>query len=396
MFRISDYIKLIKEDPEAGKKTISQRVGRGGCGPVVIWNLIRKCNLACKHCYTNSGFKDYADELSTEQAYATMDELKKAKVPVIIFSGGEPLLRDDIYDLSRKSKEMGFYTALSTNGTLINEENIEKIAAINYNYVGISLDGLWDVHDKFRGKKGAFQESLNAIRLCKKHGIKVGIRFCLTQYTASDFDNLLRFVEEENIDKFYMSHLNYSGRGKVLSAMDAHHQMSRNTVEKLFEYALENYEAGRNREVVTGNNDADGVYFLQWVARKFPEAYDRVKTKLETWGGNSTGIGVANIDNKGNVNPDSFWWNHAIGNVKDNPFSEIWNKSDDPLMVSFKAENRDLKGRCSTCSHLEICNGNSRVRAFQETGDALGEDPGCYLSLDEIATDAMSFVQAEM
>lgn len=389
MFRISHYMKYVVDPKlEEKTKTLSQRITNKECGPVVIWNLIRKCNLKCKHCYTNSLYQDYDGELSTNQALNTIHDLKKAKVPVIIFSGGEPLLRDDIFTLSKEAKDLGFYTALSTNGTLLNESNLQAVIDANYNYVGISLDGIGEVHDNFRGEKGAFDKSLHAIRLCLQNDIKVGIRFCLNEYTAGDVDKLIKFVEVEGINKLYMSHLNYSGRGKSMIKKDAHQSMTRATIEKLFEYAYKCNQEGKSIEIVTGNNDADGVFFLHWVKKHHPEAYSIVKEKLLGWGGNSTGIGIANIDNEGNVNPDSFWWNHPIGNVKVSGFETIWNGSTDPIMTKLKTNQRDLKGRCSTCHYKQICNGNSRVRAYQMTGDVLAEDPGCYLSLEEISASS--------
>lgn len=354
-------------------------------GPVVIWNLIRRCNLACKHCYTSSGDVNYPDELTTEQAYKVIDDLKEYGVKVLILSGGEPLLRDDIYDISRRAKDLGFYVGLSTNGTKITEENIGIIKDIGYDYVGISLDGLNETHDHFRRKEGAFKEALNGIRLCKKHNIKVGIRYCLTQDTQDDLPKMLEFVEQENIDKFYMSHLNYSGRGYSNRKRDALHQTTRKGMDLIFKYAWDQAETNSHREVVTGNNDADGAYFLMWTKENHPEHYDLIEKKLQRWGGNSTGVNISNIDNTGNVHPDSFWWNYTLGNVLDRPFSEIWSDTSEPMIKAMRQNPRQIKGRCDGCGYFGICNGNTRVRAYNLSGDFLQEDPGCYLTDTEIS-----------
>jgi heme d1 biosynthesis radical SAM protein NirJ len=353
-------------------------------GPVVIWNLVRRCNLTCKHCYSISADVDFPGELGTQEVYAVMDDLKAFQVPVLILSGGEPLLRPDIFDISSRARAMGFYVGLSTNGTLIDENNIDRIAAIGYDYVGISIDGMRDTHDRFRRKAGAFDASLRAIRLCHAAGIKVGMRFTPTQDNAHELPQILELMERESVDKLYVSHLNYAGRGNRNRRSDVVHQATRRVMDLLFDTCWKDVRAGRRREFVTGNNDADGVYLLQWVRRNAPEHHDRLRDLLLRWGGNASGVNIANIDNLGNVHPDTFWWNYNLGNVKDRPFSEIWNDSDDPLMAGLKASPRPLKGRCRVCRARAICGGNTRVRAFQLTGDPWWEDPACYLDDEEL------------
>jgi heme d1 biosynthesis radical SAM protein NirJ len=372
MFRLSQYMhELAHPKPMAPARRPS--------GPVVIWNLIRRCNLTCKHCYTTSADIDFPGELSTPEIYAVMDDLKQFKVPVLILSGGEPLLHPDIFAISRRAKQLGFYVALSSNGTLITPDNIAEIASIGYQYIGVSLDGLQQAHDQFRQKPGSFAASIAGIRLLREHGIKAGIRFTLTQENAHDFAALLDLMDAEDIDKFYLSHLNYGGRGNRNRENDAEHRLTREVMDVLIERAWQWQQAGKEREVVTGNNDADAVYFLHWVQRHFPEQAAHIQAKLQQWGGNASGVNVANIDNLGNVHPDTFWWHYNLGSVRDRPFSEIWQDQTDPLMAGLKSSPRPLKGRCGDCAYQSICNGNTRVRAHQLTGDFWAEDPGCYL-----------------
>ncbi len=378
MFRLSHYMReLIDPTP--------LKPARKPAAPVVIWNLIRRCNLTCKHCYTTSTDINFPNELTTPEIYTVMDDLKAFKVPVLILSGGEPLLHPDIFDISRRAKDMGFYVALSTNGTKISAANIDEIASIDYQYIGVSLDGLKDTHDRFRRVQGSFDQALNGIQLCLEKGIKVGLRFTLTQDNAHDFPALLQLMDQRKIDKFYLSHLNYGGRGNKNRKDDAHFAMTRTAMDLLFETSYDWLKADKDREFVTGNNDADAVYFLHWVARHFPDKTEHIKAKLEQWGGNASGVNVANIDNLGNVHPDTFWWHYELGNVKERPFSEIWMDTGDPLMAGLKQRPRPLEGRCARCRYQEICNGNTRVRAAQTTGNFWAEDPGCYLSDAEIA-----------
>lgn len=377
MFRLSQFMReVIHPTP--------LKPQRKPAGPVVIWNIIRRCNLTCKHCYTTSADIDFPGELSTAEIYQVMADLKAFRVPVIILSGGEPLLHPDIFAISQQAKDLGFYVALSSNGTLINASNIAQIAAIQYQYIGVSLDGMRDSHDTFRQKQGSFDASLAGIRLCREHGIKAGIRFTLTQQNAHDFPAMLQLMDDEDIDKFYLSHLNYSGRGNKNRKDDAEFKLTRLVMDSLFEQCLTWEQQGIHREVVTGNNDADAVYFLHWLARRFPEQVEPMRAKLQQWGGNASGVNVANIDNLGNVHPDTFWWHYHLGNVRQRAFSDIWQDVSDPLMAGLKASPRPLKGRCASCGFQSICNGNTRVRAQQLTGDFWQEDPGCYLDDNEI------------
>ncbi len=380
MFRISQYMRDLADD------RLLQSAHQPP-GPVVIWNLVRRCNLTCRHCYSISADKDFAGELSTDEVFTVMDDLKKFRVPVLILSGGEPLLRADIFDISKRAKDMGFYVGLSSNGTLIDANNIKQIADIGYDYVGISIDGLRATHDHFRRRPGAFDESMQGLRLCREAGIRVGMRFTLTTDTAHELPALLQLMNDEHIDKFYLSHLNYAGRGNKNRKQDVQHKMTRAAMDLLFDTCWAEIQAGGTREFVSGNNDADGVYLLFWVARHFPDKLEAMRVRLSQWGGNASGVNIANIDNLGNVHPDTFWWNYDLGNVRQRPFSAIWQDTSEPLMAGLKSRPRPLKGRCGQCRYLDICGGNTRVRAYQLSGDAWEEDPACYLEDEEIGVE---------
>ncbi|MGQ0711914.1 MAG: heme d1 biosynthesis radical SAM protein NirJ [Rhodoferax sp.] len=377
MFRISQYLREITQPTPITPQ-------RGPKGPVVIWNLIRRCNLACLHCYSISTDKDFAGELSHEEVTTVMHDLKAFGVPVLILSGGEPLLRPDILEIGTQAKAMGFYVGLSTNGTLIDGLLAEKIAAVGFDYVGISLDGIGATHDLFRRKPGAFDASLMAVRHLRDMEVKVGLRYTMTQDNAHDLKNLIALCEDEDVDKFYFSHLNYAGRGKKNRDTDAHFRTTREAMDLLFDTALRWNAQGGAKEIVTGNNDADGVYLLHWAQQRHPEAVPQLRAKLEQWGGNASGVNIANIDNRGDVHPDTMWWHYKLGNVRQRPFSQIWADTSDPLMAGLKARPRALQGRCAQCAYQAVCNGNTRVRAHQTSGNFWAEDPGCYLTDAEI------------
>lgn len=381
MLRVTQIMKELKQPPSP------TRMRAKPSAPVVIWNLIRRCNLKCKHCYSISGDVDFPGELSTEEVFAVMDDLKAFGVSVLILSGGEPLLRPDIFAISRRAKEQGFFVGLSSNGTLIDERMADAIIDIGYDYVGVSLDGIGDIHDAFRGKAGAFDASLSGIRRCRDRGLKVGLRFTLTLDNAETLLQLMDLMERERLSKFYLSHLNYAGRGNKNRGRDAASAVTRWALDRLFQASWQALEDGEDREFVTGNNDADGVYLWFWLKNRFPEHADRVRRALVRWGGNASGVGVANIDNLGNVHPDTFWWHYTLGNVRDRPFSEIWRDTSDPVLAGLRQRPRPVSGRCGSCAHLDICNGNTRVRAFQLTGDPWAEDPACFLSNSEIGIE---------
>lgn len=383
MFRLSYFIQELLQPG-------SQRRPGTTAGPVVIWNLIRRCNLLCQHCYSLSNDTDFKGELSTEEAKAVLLDLQQMGVPAVILSGGEPLLRGDIFELASYAKQLGLYTALSSNGTLIDAPMSQRIASVGFDYVGISIDGDENSHDAFRRQPGAYAASLRGVELCQQAGIKVGLRFTLTQHNAAALDHLLMLCERYQIDKFYLSHLNYAGRGNKNRGADAYHRTTRKVMERLFALAVEDQQQGRARQIVTGNNDADGVWLYLWARQHYPDRAEHLRDFLCAWGGNASGQDVANIDNLGNVHPDTFWWNHHLGNVREHPFSQIWRHSQDPLLLGLRQRPRPLQGRCQQCQHQAICNGNTRVRAAQLYGNPWAEDPGCYLQDAELGLPALT------
>jgi heme d1 biosynthesis radical SAM protein NirJ len=381
MFRLTHYLREILEPTPV-------MPARCPAGPVVIWNLIRRCNLTCKHCYSISGDINFDGELSTAEVFCVMDQLKEFRVPVIIWSGGEPLMRRDIFEISGRAKALQFYVGLSTNGTLIDAPVAEKIRDTGYDYVGISLDGIGETHDHFRRKAGAFEAALAGLRHLRDRGVKAGVRFTMTKDNVAELPAVLDLTEREGFSKFYLSHLVYAGRGNKNRGDDAAWATTRTTMDFVIDRAWNALRAGQDIEVVTGNNDADAVYLLHWAERRFPDSVGHLRAKLAQWGGNSSGMNIANIDNLGNVHPDTMWWHYSLGNVKRRLFGEIWADITDPIMAGLKHKPRMISGRCGRCAYFDVCGGNTRVRAMRVTGDPWAEDPGCYLTDSEIGLDA--------
>jgi heme d1 biosynthesis radical SAM protein NirJ len=279
---------------------------------------------------------------------------------------------------------MGMYLALSTNGTQIHGETADRVAEIGFDYVGISLDGIGATNDWFRGKQGAFDQAVAGVRACKERGVKVGVRFTITNDNAHQLPEVLSLCDREGIDKFYLSHLVYAGRGDKHRGEDANWDHSRHAMDLLIDRAWVAAAEDMPLEIVTGNNDADAVYFLRWAENRFPKKkVDHVRAHLEAWGGNSSGVGVANIDPQGKVHPDTYWSDYTIGSVKQTPFSQLWT-GDDPMLAQLRLRPRPLKGRCGACAYKAVCGGNTRIRALQVTGDPWAEDPACYLEDKEI------------
>ncbi len=375
MFRLSHYLKLLN-----GNGVKKPRGTFGGNGPIVIWNLTRTCNLECMHCYASSKNHEYSSELDTASCLKVLDDLKKADCFSLILSGGEPLLRDDLFEIAKRAKELGFFLTLSTNGTLIDDKKADMIAEAGFDYVGISLDGMDAVHDEFRGKSGAFEEAVSGLEKCKERGLRVGVRFTLTKVNGKDLPSIFDFVETNGIEKLYLSHLVYSGRGgmKTLEdlAPDETRQAMTYIVDKAFEYA----EKNRPIDLVTGNNEADAVFLMLRLLRDKPAYAGKLMPILNKWGGNSAGRGVCNIDTRGNVHPDPLLYDINLGNVLETAFDKIWFENDNKDLLRLREVPRKIKGRCGRCAWLKMCNGASRVRAQRKTDDLWKSDPACYIT----------------
>ena len=352
--------------------------------PVVVWNMTRACNLNCMHCYARAVYLGSERELTTAQGLDLLDDLATFGVPVILFSGGEPLLRPDVIELAKHAVGSGMRAVLSTNGTLIDKGKARLLKDAGVSYVGISLDGLEKVNDHFRGAKGAFQMALDGIRNCQQAGLKVGLRFTINKLNADQVPGIFDLVEEMGIQRICFYHLVYSGRGSALMNQDLSHDETRQMVDLIIDRTREMYERGGKREVLTVDNHADGPYLYLRMLRENNPRSAEVLELLRMNGGNSSGEGIGCVNWDGAVYADQFWRQHSLGTVLSMPFSQIWSDLSDPLMAQLRDKKRYVTGRCARCRWLDICGGNFRARAEAVTGDIWGEDPACYLTNEEV------------
>jgi radical SAM protein with 4Fe4S-binding SPASM domain len=356
--------------------------------PIVVWNCTRTCNLRCVHCYSDSYAQKYPGELTTEQARANIDDLAGYGIPALLFSGGEPLTRPDVFELMEYATGKGLRVTLSTNGTLIDAAAAARLKNIGLTYAGISLDGIGATNDLFRGKTGAFDAAVRGLRHCRSVGQKVGLRLTLTRRNCADLHEIFDFIEAERIERACFYHLVYTGRGNVADELSP--AEVRRAMDIIVARTAALFAKGDPREILTVDNHADNAYLYLKLRERAPARAAQVYSWMKWNGGgaNSSGVGIANIDWLGHVHPDQFWQTATLGNVKERPFSAIWSDPTIPLLAQLRNRRPLLKGRCAACRFQEICGGSFRVRALQVHGDPWAPDPACYLRDEEIAMPA--------
>ena len=355
--------------------------------PVVVWNMTRRCNLKCIHCYAGSQDRLYPDELTTEEAKTMIADLAGFGAPVLLFSGGEPLMRADLPELARFAVERGMRAVISTNGTLISERQARVFREIGLSYVGVSLDGTEATHDRFRGVAGAFASAMRGIRICRDLGIKVGVRFTINRHNAADVPAIFDLLDAESVPRCCFYHLVYSGRGSKLIGEDLSADGTRKLLDLIMDRTRDLFDRGLQKEILTVDNHADGPYVYLRLRRENPKRAAEVLELLRMNEGNSSGHGIGCISWDGEVHPDQFWRGVSFGNVRKHPFSEIWTDQANPLLMKLKDKRPHLTGRCAACRWLDVCGGNFRARAEAVTGDIWSPDPACYLTDAEIASD---------
>ena len=364
--------------------------------PIVVWNITRTCNLRCVHCYADSHAERYPGELSWEQCCAVIDDLADYKVNALLLSGGEPLLHPQLPQILQRATDKGLKVTISTNGTRITPDMARMFKDLGVAYVGISLDGIGAVHDKFRGVQGAFDGAIRGFKLCEEVGQKTGLRLTLTRNNVQSMEQILNFIEQEGIQRVCFYHLVPTGRGVDVASLKP--EEARAALDMLIARAEAWHAAGQTRELLTVTQPADGIYLLLRQLREgHPQAAETLR--LLTWNGggaNSSGRGIANIDTQGNIHPDQFWQGVTLGNVKTQKFSDVWEAAQEPSAAVLQElrgsddpleRQKKLSGRCATCKHFALCGGGFRTRAAFANGHWYGSDPGCYLTDEETQMD---------
>lgn len=354
-------------------------------GPVVVWNCTRTCNLLCVHCYSDSDGQPHAGEMDTTEAFSMIDDLAEFRVPVLLLSGGEPLLRPDIMDIIAYARKRGIRVTISTNGTLIDRPMSKELKGLGVSYVGISLDGIGATNDRFRGQTGAYDRALAGIRNCLAVGQKVGLRLTMNQQNVQDIDRIFQLVEEEEIPRVCFYHLVYSGRGSSLVDSDFTAEQMKDLVGLIADKVEDYQRRGLNKEILTVDNHCDGIYLYLMEQRRDPQKASRILELLRTNGGNRTGIAIGCVDWFGRVHPDQFSQDITFGTVRERPFSELWTDESNVVLAGLRNRKPLLKGRCGHCAWLDVCNGNFRARASAVNGDVWSSDPACYLSDTQIS-----------
>lgn len=343
--------------------------------PVVVWNCTRACNLSCAHCYASAKYTPAPDELTTDEARVLFDDLARFGVPAVLLSGGEPLVRPDLFELVAYGRSLGLRFTLSSNGTLIDGDTAARLAAVGVVYVGISLDGAADDHDRLRRKAGSHRAAVAGLRMLGEHGVRRGVRFTLTPETLGGFDAVQRLVLDERIDRLCVYHLVPQGRGARLD--DVTVEQRRAAIHQLFEFAAAHPEV----EVLTVDNPSDGPLLYRWLLERDPgrAAAARAALTWNTGARGGAGVGIGCIDERGDVHPDQFSRGRRLGNVRERPFSQIWASPTDPFVVALRSGSRPVPEPCRDCDDYALCGGGFRARA-EAVGDALwGADPSCQL-----------------
>jgi len=386
MLPISDIIERVHSGqmPDKDQPRYNQQA------PVVVWNVNRACNMTCPHCYASASKNPAQDGPTKEQALYVIENLSRAQIKVIIFSGGEPLLRSDLLQLMAYAREKGMQCHLSSNGTLVSADLAGKLREVGVSYAGISLDGSASFNDRYRGLVGGYELALAGLDYLQHCGIRTGLRFTLSSRNAHEALDLYELAVAKNVDRFYVSHLVDGGRGKAFARYDLSLEATRELMIRLFARALLGFQSGEKTRLVSGGNDADGVFLLPFLRRHLgEEAAERAHKLLQMRGGNSAAEKMINIDAQGQVHPDQFWQSAIMGNIYEQELNEIL--TNHPYLW-LKHREEHLHGRCRDCAFLSLCRGSHRERALTRTGDMFASDPACYLHDVETAAPRQEVV----
>jgi pseudo-rSAM protein/SPASM domain protein len=377
----------------AADSSVEQITERKQQRPVVVWNTTKRCNLYCDHCYASADTEGVPGELSTAEGKALLDQLGEFGVPVVLFSGGEPLVREDLPELVAHAVDAGIRPVLSTNGTLLTEAKAAELKDAGLQYAGVSVDGLPERNDAFRGKEGAFDAAIRGIEACLAVGLKTGLRYTITDRNAADLEGVIDLLTDVGVDRFCFYHLDYGGRGKEIVDADLSPAEKRDAVRRLCDLTREYHAAGEEIETLLVGNYADAGYLVEYARRELgAETADRIRTALERNGGDPAGERIADVDPVGNVHLTQFWQGYSPGNVRDRPFGAIWRDEVNPLLQALRNREDRLRGRCGECRYQDVCRGGSRLRAMTVHEDLFAPDPQCYLTDEEIgaSTESMS------
>lgn len=353
---------------------------------VAVWNVTSRCNLRCTHCYAAAGARSDG-ELTTDEALGLVEDLSALGVKVLILSGGEPLLREDIFDISHHGTRKGLMVILSSNGTLIDEEMAGRIKHSGVKYVGVSLDGLAATHDLIRGSAGGFEEAARGIRKLTDARVRAGVRFTVMKDNLEDLPGVVRWIERTGVPRICVYHLVRSGRANDDRLKDIGQGERAAAVDFLLGKAIEWKDT--DAEIETVAFPGDGVHAYLWLKRNRPDLASSAARYLTARGGDPSGDRLLNIDHLGNVHPNQFWWDLFLGNVRDADLEELWWSQEHPVLAMMREKHKHVKGRCGRCQFKQVC-GGFRLRALRSSGDLWAEDPSCYIGEEAIRSERLA------
>ncbi len=353
-------------------------------GPVIAFNCTSRCNLRCLHCYSSSQANLSGNELTTGQAKQLWSQLVEVNCPVVLFSGGEPLLRGDLFELLTEAKRLGLQTVISSNGTLIDDATAERLANAGVSYVGISIDGTENFHDNFRQVTGCFKTTMKGIENCKKAGIKTGLRFTITKANADQIPAVLNIAASNNIRRICFYHLIRAGRAEKLDNQILTSEQTRQILDVIIEQTRDFVTKGFIDEALTVDNHADGPYLLTKMRKENNPGYEAARRLLLINGGNKVGEKIGCVSWDGNVYPDQFWRNYSLGNIKDKTFKQIWENPDEPMLNKLRNKLQFADKRCLRCRWFDLCKGNYRFLGNYADDEYWLNEPACYLTEEEI------------
>jgi len=354
-------------------------------GPVVVFNCTNRCNLRCLHCYSFSDSTCTESQLTTADAKRLLEQLAEINCPVVLFSGGEPCLREDLFELLTEARRLNLRAVLSTNGTLIDSAVATKLADVGVSYVGVSIDGPEDFHDEFRKVKGCFKAAVTGIRNCQAVGLRTGLRFTITKANGQYVPFIFELAAEINVRRVCFYHLIRSGRAAELTE-PATVEQTRAAVDLIIEKTAEAVKAGAVDEVLTVDNHADGPYLLMKLQQLDAAGFEDAKKLLLANGGNKVGEKIAAVGPDGSVYADQFWRNYTLGNIKDKTFSDIWYNANEPVLAKLRNKTGFAAEKCTRCKWFDYCKGNYRFLGSDAAEEDWQLEPGCYLTDEEIRT----------
>lgn len=364
---------------ELVKKAVRQEPPPTTHGKVLIWNITRRCPLACLHCYESAG-KTASHGTEEVQLLQWAEQLTSAGIGYVVLSGGEPLLRwGTVCRLAARLQSLNIGVALSTSGILLTSRHLKDMEL--FNYVGVSIDGNKPTHETMRGLKGSFDRSVRAVQMLLDRGVRTGIRFTLCQLTASSLWYVVELACGLGVHRFYLSHLMGAGRGSILSPLTGREYVQ--VMSEFLSWAIDHSINGGKPHITTGNAEADALLLFELFSERHPEKAPALLASLEASSISGTGICVLNLDADGTVYPDPYLRVPA-GNLRLQSLSEIIENS--PVLERLRRRLRNPPKECRECSFSRVCKGGTPARAFLHHKTINRADPLCWAQLKSYYT----------